>query len=72
MEKRKEIMRIIFLAVSLFTAFAILSWPILFFGFSTINIIEMEFSSLVLFSFVEVVLIVFMVLLWYVHRKLFG
>lgn len=71
-KKENENMRIAFLLVSLITAIYLLAWPIYFFGFSTIKIIEMDFSSLVYFAFFETALIVFLVLLWYVHRKIFG
>lgn len=72
MEKNKEIMRISFFLASIGVAILILVWPIYFFGFSTIQILEMEFDSLVFFSIIEIILVAILIALWYIHRKIFG
>jgi len=59
------------LIISAIIALAIIAWPIYFFGFSTIRIIEMELSSLVFFGAVEAVLVIVLVVFWLAYRKLF-
>jgi hypothetical protein len=72
MEKNKEIMRISFFLASIGVAILILLWPIYFFGFSTIQLIEMEFDRLIFFSIIEIILVTILIALWYMHRKIFG
>lgn len=71
MAKKNELLAIASLIISVVLAIAIIAWPIYFFGFSTIKIIEMEFSALIYFSTVEVILIAAIVALWFAHKKLF-
>ncbi len=71
MSKKNDLPAIVSLVISVVLAIAIVLWPIYFFGFSTIKIIEMEVSALVYFSTVEVVLIVALIALWFAHKKLF-
>jgi cytochrome b subunit of formate dehydrogenase len=71
MSKKNELPAIVSLAISVILAVGIILWPIYFFGFSTIKIIEMELSALIYFSTVEVVLIVAIIALWFAHKKLF-
>ena len=71
MSKKNDLPAIVSLVISVVLAIAIIAWPIYFFGFSTIKIIEMEFSALIYFSIVEVVLIAALIALWFAHKKLF-
>jgi hypothetical protein len=70
-QKNIELIRILFLIFAALIAGAIIFWPIIFFGFSTINLIEMGVSHLLFFSLIQIIFILALFVLWMLHKKMF-
>ena len=71
MTKNENVPAIVSLWASIVIVLAIALWPIYFFGFSTIKIIEMDASSLITFSIVELALILAIIIQWFAHKRVF-
>jgi hypothetical protein len=59
------------LIVSIFLLFLIIIWPIYFFGFSSVNLIELGINELISFTIFEVILIICLIIFWEFYRRFF-
>ncbi len=69
--KLKDSPKTYLLIVSAFLLFLIIIWPIYFFGFSSINFIELGINELISFTIFEVILIICLIIFWEFYRRFF-
>ena len=63
--------KVILLILSLGIICAIIFWPIYFFVFSGLKLIEISLVELTSFSIIELILVIILVVFWKVYEKLF-
>ena len=61
----------VLLGLSLVIIGAIIFWPIYFFVFSGLNLIEISVFELIQFSIIELILVVVLVVFWKIYEKTF-
>jgi len=64
--------KISFLVLATVLIVLLLFWPVLFFTFSVINFIPIGPFELATFVVIEILLVVFLVVLWEIYKRKYG